>query len=80
MGYCTTVAPWLDELLWLIARGLLPWTGSTFVSCLEGSDPNGPSDMGSGGNLTSVPSFPFLIYSPVPACRLASGASLGWEG
>ena len=24
--------------------------------------------------------FPYLVYSLVPACRLASGASLSWEG
>ena len=80
VGYDPTMAPWLDKLLWLLAHGLLPRTGPTLVSCLEGSDPNGPSDMGSGGNLTTVPSFSFLIYSPVQSCRLASGVSLGWEG
>ena len=32
-----------------------------------GFNPSGPNDMGSGGNLASAPSFPFLLYGPAPA-------------
>ena len=80
VGDDPTMASWLEESLGLLARGLLADWVYISGSCREGSAPSGPNDMGSGGDLTSAPSFPFLIYSPAPACRLGYGASWDWEG
>ena len=75
-----TMASWLEESLVLLARGLLLRPGSTFVVHVgRGLTLAVLMTWGGGGDFTSAPSFPFLIYSPAPACRLASGASLGWE-
>ena len=83
---------WVATLLVLLAWGvtwgncprLVPLgsrVGVTILGlCPGGVDPSGPTDMGSEGDLVGVPPFPSLIYSPVPACHLASGASMGWEG
>ena len=68
-GVTWVTCPRLAIAEWVYIRG----------SCREGSDPSGPNDMGSELDLAGDPSFPFLTYSPAPACRLASGASLGWE-